>query len=314
MITYNHAPFIAQAIEGILMQKCNFSIELVIGEDNSTDNTAAIITEYTIKYPEIIKARLNNPNLGLMPNFIKTLKECTGKYIALCEGDDYWTDPYKLQKQVDFLEANPEYGLVHGDCDFYYQEKDKWEFNANKNLSNSKEIVDREELFCRLIDADYKIRTATVLFKKDLLEKKPLKNMQFAMGDTPMWLDFSQLTKFKYFNKVLAVYRISSNSASRSANKRKRFRFTLSMAEMRIYYSEKYNYPIHDKLKVRYNKSLLNYKLYDKQYNESYPLFNPTCYQSFKLKNIKFDFFRSIFLLEMMISKYFNAVINRIKQ
>lgn len=315
--TYNQEKYIRDSIEGFLIQKTTFPIEIIVHDDASTDNTALIVKEYAKKHPDLIVPIYQAENqysqgIKPWPNFV--FPRARGKYIALCEGDDYWTDPNKLQKQVDFLEKNPEYGLVHCDCNFYYHEKDKWENNANKNLSNSKEIINKEDLFRLLIDADYKIRTATVLFKKELLDKRLENNMSFAMGDTPMWLDFSQVTKFKYFNEVSAVYRIISNSASRSVNKRKHFRFALSMAEMRIYYSEKYNYQINDKLKKRYNKSLINYKVYHKQYNEPYPLFDPTFYQSFQFKNIKYDFFRSIFQLEILIVKYFNAFVNKIKQ
>lgn len=112
MITYNHEKYISEAIEGVLMQKTTFPIQLVVGEDYSTDNTRAICEEYQKKYPNIIKLLPKQKNnLGMMPNFIRTLVACKSNYIALCEGDDYWTDPLKLQKQVDFLEANEEYAL-----------------------------------------------------------------------------------------------------------------------------------------------------------------------------------------------------------
>ena len=101
-ITYNHEQFIAQAIESWLMQKTSFEIEIIIGEDCSTDNTRAIIEKYRKLHPDLIKLIISESNVGMMPNFIRTLAACRGKYIALCEGDDYWTDPYKLQKQVDF--------------------------------------------------------------------------------------------------------------------------------------------------------------------------------------------------------------------
>jgi glycosyltransferase involved in cell wall biosynthesis len=106
MITYNHESFISEAIEGVLKQKCNFPFELVIGEDYSTDKTASIIKKYEKENPGIIKARYNHPNLGMMLNSERTLEECSGKYIAHCEGDDYWTDPLKLQKQVDYMESH----------------------------------------------------------------------------------------------------------------------------------------------------------------------------------------------------------------
>lgn len=113
MITYNHEKYIAEAIEGVLMQKSTFSFELVIGEDCSIDKTREICETYQKKFPHIIKLLpKQEKNLGMMANFVNTLKECKGTYIALCEGDDYWTDPFKLQKQVDFLEANTDVSLT----------------------------------------------------------------------------------------------------------------------------------------------------------------------------------------------------------
>lgn len=98
MITYNHEPFIREAIEGVLMQQSTFPYELVIGEDYSTDRTRDICIEYQQKHPDKIRLLLNEKNLGVMPNFIQTLNACSSKYIALCEGEDYWTDPLKPQE------------------------------------------------------------------------------------------------------------------------------------------------------------------------------------------------------------------------
>jgi glycosyltransferase involved in cell wall biosynthesis len=106
MITYNHDKFIAKAIEGVIMQQTNFPIELVIGEDKGTDSTYEICCEYEAKYPNIIRVLKRDKNLGMITNFIDTFQNCRGKYVALCEGDDYWTYPLKLQKQKEHLEAN----------------------------------------------------------------------------------------------------------------------------------------------------------------------------------------------------------------
>jgi glycosyltransferase involved in cell wall biosynthesis len=108
-ITYNHKQFISQAIEGFLMQKTNFPFEIVIGDDCSTDGASEIIKSYAEKYPDKINVVSGEQNVGAHENMRRVVKHCRGKYIALCEGDDYWTDPYKLQKQVDFLEQNTEY-------------------------------------------------------------------------------------------------------------------------------------------------------------------------------------------------------------
>jgi len=116
-LTYNHAPFIRQCIEGVLMQKTTFPFELLIHDDASTDGTADIIREYEARYPDIIKPIYQTENQfskggGIYRKF--QLPRSQGKYIAICEGDDYWTDPLKLQKQVDFLETHPDYTICGG--------------------------------------------------------------------------------------------------------------------------------------------------------------------------------------------------------
>jgi glycosyltransferase involved in cell wall biosynthesis len=113
MITYKHEQYIAQAIEGVLMQQTNFNYELVIANDCSPDNTDAIVKHYINHHPKghLIKYFRHEMNLGMQKNGLFAVQQCYGKYIALCEGDDYWTDPLKLQKQVDFMEANPEVSL-----------------------------------------------------------------------------------------------------------------------------------------------------------------------------------------------------------
>lgn len=108
-LTYNHEKFIAQAIEGFLMQKTNFRIEILIGDDCSTDNNRMIIESYSKKYPELIKILSGKTNIGAIRNQANLISNAKGKYIAFCDGDDYWTNPNKLQKQIDFLDNNPEY-------------------------------------------------------------------------------------------------------------------------------------------------------------------------------------------------------------
>ena len=115
-LVYNHEPYIRQCLEGFVMQKTNFPFEAIVHDDASTDGSAAIIKEYAEKYPDIIKPILEIENQyskhdGSLRRIMDS--HTRGKYIAYCEGDDYWIDPLKLQKQVDFLERNPEYGLVH---------------------------------------------------------------------------------------------------------------------------------------------------------------------------------------------------------
>jgi glycosyltransferase involved in cell wall biosynthesis len=114
-ITYNHENFIRHSLESFIMQKSDFDFEVIIGEDCSADNTREILKEFEQKYSNIIKPIYRDKNIGAMKNFIDILYRARGEYIALCEGDDYWTDPLKLQKQVDFLDENPDYVMCcHG--------------------------------------------------------------------------------------------------------------------------------------------------------------------------------------------------------
>ena len=116
MITYNHEKFIKEALESIFSQKTNFHYELIISNDCSTDNTDEVIKKIIDKNENgsLINYTNHHKNKGMIPNFLWSIQQAKGKYIALCEGDDYWVDPYKLQKQVDFLEANPDYSIHSG--------------------------------------------------------------------------------------------------------------------------------------------------------------------------------------------------------
>lgn len=200
MLTYNQEDFIAQAIEGVLMQKTNFLYQLVIGEDASTDTTKRICEAYAAANPEKIKLLPSSKNLGLINNFIRTYKECDGKYIAICDGDDYWTDPLKLQKQVDFLEGNPDFSLVFTSFKFLFPDGRIVE----KDYSVQADTTD----FKVLVFENY-ICSATALFRNKIkpddfpqwLEKCPY-------GDWPLYLWTTRKgEKIKFMNEVTAVYR-----------------------------------------------------------------------------------------------------------
>lgn len=313
-ITYNHEKYISDAIESFIMQKTSFPVEIIIHDDASSDNTTNIIREYEKKYPELFTCIFQKENQyskgirGIAAQF--TFLLARGKYIALCEGDDYWTDPYKLQKQVDFLEANSDYGVVHGNCNIYIEKNNKWIYNANKNLKNNVKINSKTELFNLIVNGDYKIRTCTVLFRRELIDRINLEGLNFLMGDTPLWINFSLITGFKYFDEIWGVYRVIQGSVSNPIKKIERARFALSMAEMRVFYSIKYDIHITKKLAKRYNKALIEYKIYSPEYKELYSLIKPTRFQYFKFKNINKKIFRSFLYLEMMISHYSKTLVD----
>ena len=145
LITYNHVKYIRQAVEGILMQQVNFSFDVIIADDFSTDGTREILTEYKNKFPNI-QLILQKENVGPAQNVIDLLSAPQSKYVAYLEGDDFWTDPFKLQKQVDFLEANPQISGCYHDVivvdedgklvseNYYLPEKE--EYNQSDCLIN----------------------------------------------------------------------------------------------------------------------------------------------------------------------------------
>jgi glycosyltransferase involved in cell wall biosynthesis len=130
MITYLHEAYITQAIEGVLMQKTNFEIELIIADDCSPDKTEEVVKNIITTHPKghIIKYFKHESNIGMQANGMFAAKQCSGKYIAICEGDDYWTDPYKLQKQVDFLEVNEGYSSI------FHNVEQRWETREQSSL------------------------------------------------------------------------------------------------------------------------------------------------------------------------------------
>ncbi len=254
MVTYNHGKYISKTLESVIKQKVDFYYEIVVGEDFSSDNTRTIVKNYAQKHPDKIKLLLQHKNIGMERNFFATFKACTGKYIAFCDGDDYWTDPNKLQKQVDFLESHSDYGLVHCNMDKLYDKTGKLVNNTNQILNFS-----NIEIFNGLLSFQYSIATLTVLARSELLSKamRNLTVTDYLMLDLPIWLEMAQLTKFYYFKESVGVYRKVQGSAS---NDRTTYRaFIESGLRIRLDYATKYSttIAIKNKLQKDYSKSLL---------------------------------------------------------
>jgi len=251
MITYNHELYIAQAIEGVLMQKVDFEMELVIGEDCSNDSTRAICENYASQYPDKIRLLPSDRNQGMMPNFLRTLDSCHGKYIAMCEGDDYWTDPLKIKKQVEVFESDPEVGLVHSDCNILYQETGR--LIRSKNLANGINYSGFDNPYLGILIGEYAIFTCTVLAKKDLLLKSEsdeiVSNLENLQGDLPRWLYISKHSKVEYINEPTATYRVINGSSSHQKDVLKRLQYQVSSKKIRKKFADRDNLP-HEILKI----------------------------------------------------------------
>lgn len=244
---YNQAHCIRDAIKGFLIQKTSFDFVIIVHDDASTDATPAILREYESRYPLLFNNIYRSDNgyskgMNIWDHLIAN--KVKSKYVAICEGDDYWTDPLKLQKQVDYLEGHPDCVLSHSDCDEWYQDAGLRNRNANAACSNTT-VCEGAELFRQIIAGRYVVRTATVVFRVDQYQKATsdqfvFRSGYFKMTDTPLWLELSACGKFHYLDESTAVYRVSAGSACRPNEAAKYYRFLLSSSEVRLYYLRKY--------------------------------------------------------------------------
>jgi glycosyltransferase involved in cell wall biosynthesis len=197
LITYNHINYIREAIESVWMQEINFSWEFIIADDYSIDGTREIVFKYKEKYPELIRIIPREKNVGAAKNWIELLTPAKGKYIAYFEGDDYWIDPNKLQKQIDFLEANPKY-VCH--ChNALIIEKNKPEKFYNNNKIDK--VLTTDDIVTTL-----SIPTGSVVFR-NCLRPFPSYLKKFPL-DIILYFALSKFGDFYQSTEVMSVYRI----------------------------------------------------------------------------------------------------------
>ena len=211
-ITYNHEKYIAQCIEGFLIQETNFPFEICIHDDASTDKTADIIRTYEEKYPKIIKPLYETENQwskrgDTLTRIVDSM--LNGDYIAMCEGDDYWTDPNKLQQQIDYLEGHPNCAVVVHHCSKYNDQTGKNEgtfpkFTVERDVPVEEVILGGGGLF----------GTNTMVYRREVLEYHKLAFWKASpVGDYPTILSCAHLGKVHFIPKVMSVYRIFSQGS-----------------------------------------------------------------------------------------------------
>ncbi len=213
MITYAHEEYIREAINGVLMQSCNFDVELIIANDSSTDDTEIIVNDYikTNSTRVNIVYYRHKKNIGMMPNFIFALAKAKGKYVALCEGDDFWTDPFKLQKQIDFLEFNKSFSACFTDVSLLYGDEYISKALKDKHKKNSDAIS---------VFYDLWIPTLTLVFRNEMLVKPlPKEFYKVKNGDLFLFYLLAQKGNIGYIDIVTGVYRQHSNGVWSGSNK-----------------------------------------------------------------------------------------------
>ena len=236
MPTYNHEHYILEALVSIVSQERNFDIEILIGDDCSTDNTRDKCLQFKEQYPEIVKLYFNTYNTGLLKNYKNLINNARGKYIAILESDDYWCNNNKLISQIEFLEANVEYGVIYTNANFLYEDSHILKRNVQTKKPSG-------FIFKKLIKGNFVI-AGSVCIRKSLIDKyiniDDYIKYNFKTFDYPLWLELSLKTKFKYLNFPTITYRIRSTSISNNSDKSKAFEFINNTLEIAKYVIRKH--------------------------------------------------------------------------
>lgn len=237
VLVYNQAPYLRQCLDGIISQKTNFRFEVIIHDDCSSDGSIDIIREYVKKYPNIIKPIFEIENQYSKVGFsgIDKIMDAyiNGKYIAFCEGDDYWTDMLKLQKQVDFLESHDDYGLVYTQFQVYNQQNDSFAPGWCKETTLEKEFGGNDIMTLTVC-----LRTSLYLKYQDQI--RPQK--EWKMGDMPLWIYLLSQSRAYYIPDITCVYRLLHGTASHPVSLEGLFEFRKSSYSVLLYLADRLNF------------------------------------------------------------------------
>ncbi|CAG5003736.1 hypothetical protein DYBT9275_03219 [Dyadobacter sp. CECT 9275] len=267
VVTYNHEKFVAKMLDSILMQQTTFEFEIIVGDDCSKDNTAGILKEYQQKYPEKIKLLLHPQNMGLNGkyNALSTFAAAQGEYIAQFDGDDYLTSPHKLQKQVEMLDANPQYSASFHNAQAIYDDN-----SAPPHLVNwlTKPYITVDDLIGE--DELCFIATSSLMFRRQDFADNPepeWTNLSTS-GDIPRNLLLASRGPIGYIDEVMSVYRKNRGGAS-FADNHYSADFLFNRIQMYANINKHFGYKYDDRL--RKNIATYYYKLlFSKQYGSTY--------------------------------------------
>lgn len=241
VITYNHEKYIEDCLESLVTQKVDYPYEIIIGEDCSTDNTLKYVKKYADKYPDLIRLIVSENNVGAMENDRRVMAACKGKYIAYCEGDDFWVDEYKLQKQIDFLEQNTDYGMVH--TDFEILNEGRNQKSSRKRLFRSDSERPTGDILEFIVKTNH-VGTASVCLRRDLFEaskvQQTVEDEDWGMSDYPTWIELAAVSKIHYMPDITSSYRVHKTSLTHGLNWEGRYKFYKCRFDVKKYYVKKF--------------------------------------------------------------------------
>lgn len=240
VITYQHEAYIRECLDSIIGQKGDFSLEVIIGEDCGQDSTYDICKEYEAKHPDIIRVLESKQNLGVMPNFVRVMKEAKGDFVAICEGDDFWIDEFKLQKQLDFMNSNPECTLCFHNAEIRHEG-----FNRKDGLfvgNTSKKFYSSEDLI-----KEFRLPTASYFYRKASFDI-PEWIAKVYNGDYSIALILSDVGQVGYADFVGSVYRKNVFGLS---GRSKNSMVLTRIAQVLWYFDVQSNFKYHDEIVQR---------------------------------------------------------------
>ena len=247
VVTYNHEQTIARTLDSILMQQCSWAVEIVIGEDCSTDNTRAICRQYQQQHPDKIRLFCHSENKGVIDNYFDCLLECKGKYIADCAGDDFWVDPLKLEKEKNILEAHPEVTLVHTAWN-YYDEVAKIARQPAIGLLRQPFTEGRQLLADIITQTDFPvIHLCTSLYRKDVFlqayseDTFMFRNREFGCEDLAIAAAMAVSGHIAYLPDITLNYSVNHPSVSFCPDDARQFLFVRRTTDLSYYLSQKYH-------------------------------------------------------------------------
>ena len=296
IITYNHEQFIAQAIESALMQQTDFPYEIIIGEDCSTDRTREIVIGFQRRYPDRIRLLLSERNQGQAGkvNFVRTFSECRGEYLAILEGDDYWTSPNKLQRQVNFLEAHTECSICfHGVTVFDESQGSKV---GEIKLLNASEVFPIEDII-----VDTYLHTASVVLRRELLPTLPEWFNSVLNGDTALYFLYGDLGPFGYINQDMATYRVHSGGIWAGMNIVRRIQ---ELIKTYTILNKEFNYKYSKTIKAFLKRLYFNLALAYENNGHDYVSAKKWLFECIKERPLSNKFLPRTFVLSMMLRLY----------
>ncbi len=243
VITYNQEATIRQTLDSILAQKGDFDLELVVGEDCSPDETYAICADYAKRCPDVVKLLPNTHNLGIMANFARVMKACTGDYVGICAGDDYWCDEHKLQKQLNYFKAHPDVGVVSTSGYRHYVLRDE----MVPGVAPLQPIEDgdiKKFYFSKDYRGGVYAMPLSLLIKRELLQYVDFDEFirrGFPVEDYPMQAILAQHCKWGHIDNLCVVYRVYKESATFiSLDHPKYLQYHQGLANIRRYLNKLY--------------------------------------------------------------------------